>query len=430
MIAYRVLVADSPPPPQRAAPVSAGAAMIAAILGFASLAFCPGHRLPLSRSSQITLREPPAVMQFDDVTKRSAAPPAQKAESPEDDSAGVERGVRALGFLVGGLSGNVILSVVEGLTSSGSAPTPTPTSTVAEVAKAPFKNDGLYNSVLPLFETGVIPSLSLPSFAGGDTVRAVNSKANEKYKFMFPAAEAPPPAVQPPPLQPAVEAVVQPVAEAAAGLSGPTGGSLPDDGMTQLQQLQQQLQQLQQLQQQQQQLQQQPPPQDAGSAALSQLQDTGSSALSQLAAALSPLPQPALAADVLPPGAEHAASSLGTSSVSLATSLDSATFALASGAGGVGLLAHLLVPLLFGVLGAVGFDVLSKQDGGAADVIRGGGKLVDQAGQTLWASVQGGQEVPASNTGSQEVPARRRMPWEEDGDLQRQWEEEQKDLRK
>ena len=416
-----------------------------AILGAASLAFCPGHRLPLSRSSQITLREPLAVMQFDDVTKRSAVPPAQKAESPEDDSAGVERGVRALGFLVGGLSGNVILSVVEGLTSSGSAPTPTPTSTVAEVAKAPFKNDGLYNSVLPLFETGVIPSLSLPSFAGGDTVRAVNSKANEKYKFMFPAAEAPPPAVQPPPLQPAVEAVVQPVAqavvqpvaeavvqpvaEAAAGLSGPTGGSLPDDGMTQLQQLQQQLQQLQQQQQQLQQ-QQQPPPQDAGSAALSQLQDTGSSALSQLAAALSPLPQPALAADVLPLGAEHAASSLGTSSVSLATSLDGATFALASGTGGVGLLAHLLVPLLFGVLGAVGFDVLSKQDGGAADVIRGGGKLVDQAGQTLWASVQGGQEVPASNTGSQEVPARRRMPWEEDGDLQRQWEEEQKDLRK
>ena len=411
----------------------AAMAAIAASVGAASLAFCPGQRPPLTRSNQIVgdgLRLSPAVMQFDDVTKRSAVPPTQKVESPEDDGAGVERGVRALGFLVGGLTGNVILSVVEGLTSSGSAPAPTPTSTVAEVAKAPFKNDGLYKSVLPLFETGVIPSLSLPGFAGGDTVRAVNSKANEKYKFMFPAAEAPPPAVQPPPLQPAVEAVVQPVAEAATVLSGPTGGSLPDDGMTQLQQLQQQLQQLQQLQQQQQQqLQQQP--QDAGSAALSQLQDTGSSALSQLAAALSPLPQPALAADVVPLAAEHASSSLAaTSSVSLATSLDGATFALASGTGGVGLLAHLLVPLLFGVLGAVGFDVLSKQEGGAADAIKGGGKLVDHAGQTLWASVQGDQEVPASNTDSQEVPARRRMPWEEDGDLQRQWEEEQKDLRK
>ena len=414
---------------------------IAASLGAASLAFCPGHRPPLSRSSQITLREPPvgdglrlspAVMQFDDVTKRSAVPPAQKAEaeSPVDDGAGIERGVRILGFLVGGLTGNVILSAVEGLTSSGSAPSPVVQSTVAEVAKAPFKNDGLYNSVLPLFESGVIPSLALPGFAGGDTVRSINSKTNEKYKFMFPASEPPPPAVQLPPLQPvaeavvqpAAEAVVQPVAEAAAGLSGTTGGSLPDDGMTQLQQLQQQLQQL---QQQQQQLQQQPPPQ-----ALSQLQDTGSSALSQLAAALSPLPQPAFAADVLPLGAEHAASSLATSSVSLATSLDGASFALASDTGGLGLLAHLLVPLLFGVLGAVGFDVLAKQDGGAADAIKGGGKLVDQAGQTLWASVQGGQEVPASNTGSQEVPARRRMPWEEDGDLQRQWEEEQKDLRK
>merc|ERR1740117_2147321 len=249
---------------------------IAASLGAASLAFCPGHWPPLSRSSQITLREPtpvgdglrlsPAVMQFDDVTKRSAVPPAQKAEaeSPMDDGAGIERGVRILGFLVGGLTGNVILSAVEGLTSSGSAPSPVVQSTVAEVAKAPFKNDGLYNSVLPLFESGVIPSLALPGFAGGDTVRSINSKTNEKYKFMFPASEPPPPAVQPPPLQPvaeavvqpAAEAVVQPIVEAAAGLSGTTGGSLPDDGMTQLQQ----------------QLQQQPPSQ-----ALSQLQDTGSS---------------------------------------------------------------------------------------------------------------------------------------------------------
>jgi len=351
-------------------------------------------------------------MQFDDVTKRAAAPPAQKAESPEDDDAGVEGGVRALGFLVGGLTGNFVLSVVEGLTSA-----PTPTNTVAQVARAPVKTDGLYNSVLPLFESGVIPKLSLPGFAGGDTIRAVNSRANEKYSFMFPAAEAPPPAVQPPPLQPAVEAVVQPVAEAAAGPSGPTGGSLPDDGMTQLQQLQQQLQQLQQLQQQQQQLQQQ---QEAGSAAVSQLQDTGSSALNQLAAALSPLPQPALAADGLP---DHAAASLATP---LASSLDGASFALASGGGGVGLLAHLLVPLLCGVLGAVGFDALAKQEGAVAAAVKGGGKLVGQAGQALWASVQAGQQVPAGNAGSGEVPARRRMPWQEDGDLRRQWEDEQK----
>ena len=389
--------------------------MIASVLGAGALAFVPGHLPPLSRSSPISLREArlsPAVMQFDDVTKRAAAPPAQKAESPEDDDAGVEGGVRALGFLVGGLTGNFVLSVVEGLTSA-----PTPTGTVAQVARAPVKTDGLYNAVLPLFESGVIPKLELPGFAGGDTIRAVNSRANEKYGFMFPAAEAPPPAVQPPPLQPAVEAVVQPVAEAAAGPSGPTGGSLPDDGMTQLQQLQQQLQQLQQLQQQQQQLQQQ---QDAGSAAVSQLQDTGSSALNQLAAALSPLPQPALAADGLP---DHAAASLATP---LASSLDGASFALASGGGGVGLLAHLLVPLLCGVLGAVGFDALAKQEGAVAAAVKGGGKLVGQAGQALWASVQAGQQVPAGNAGSGEVPARRRMPWQEDGDLRRQWEDEQK----
>ena len=394
--------------------------MIASVLGAGALAFVPGHLPPLSRSSPISLREArlsPAVMQFDDVTKRAAAPPAQKAESPEDDDAGVEGGVRALGFLVGGLTGNFVLSVVEGLTSA-----PTPTNTVAQVARAPVKTDGLYNAVLPLFESGVIPKLELPGFAGGDTIRAVNSRANEKYGFMFPAAEAPPPAaqppaVQPPPLQPAVEAVVQPVAEAAAGPSGPTGGSLPDDGMTQLQQLQQQLQQLQQLQQQQQLLQQQ---QEAGSAAVSQLQDTGSSALNQLAAALSPLPQPALAADGLP---DHAAASLATP---LASSLDGASFALASGGGGVGLLAHLLVPLLCGVLGAVGFDALAKQEGAVAAAVKGGGKLVGQAGQALWASVQAGQQVPAGNAGSGEVPARRRMPWEEDGDLQRQWEDEQK----
>ena len=380
--------------------------MIASVLGAGALAFVPGHLPPLSRSSPISLREArlsPAVMQFDDVTKRAAAPPAQKAESPEDDDAGVEGGVRALGFLVGGLTGNFVLSVVEGLTSA-----PTPTGTVAQVARAPVKTDGLYNSVLPLFESGVIPKLELPGFAGGDTIRAVNSRANEKYGFMFPAAEAPPPAVQPPPLQPAVEAVVQPVAEAAAGPSGPTGGSLPDDGMTQLQQLQQQLQQLQQLQQQQQQLQQQ---QEAGSAAVSQLQDTGSSALNQLAAALSPLPQPALAADglpgalpplstALPPlGGGDAAASLATP---LASSLDGASFALASGGGGVGLLAHLLVPLLCGVLGAVGFDALAKQEGAVAAAVKGGGKLVGQAGQALWASVQAGQQVPAGNAGSGE----------------------------
>ena len=390
--------------------------IVASVLGAGALAFVPGHLPPLSRSSPISLREArlsPAVMQFDDVTKRAAAPPAQKAESPEDDDAGVEGGVRALGFLVGGLTGNFALSVVEGLTSAPAQPT----GTVAQVARAPVKTDGLYNSVLPLFESGVIPKLELPGFAGGDTIRAVNSRANEKYGFMFPAAEAPPPAVQPPPLQPAVEAVVQPVAEAAAGPSGPTGGSLPDDGMTQLQQLQQQLQQLQQLQQQQQQLQQQ---QEAGSAAVSQLQDTGSSALNQLAAALSPLPQPALAADGLP---DHAAASLATP---LASSLDGASFALASGGGGVGLLAHLLVPLLCGVLGAVGFDALAKQEGAVAAAVKGGGKLVGQAGQALWASVQAGQQVPAGNAGSGEVPARRRMPWEEDGDLQRQWEDEQK----
>ena len=390
--------------------------MIASVLGAGALAFVPGHLPPLSRSSPISLREArlsPAVMQFDDVTKRAAAPPAQKAESPEDDDdAGVEGGVRALGFLVGGLTGNFVLSVVEGLTSA-----PTPTNTVAQVARAPVKTDGLYNAVLPLFESGVIPKLELPGFAGGDTIRAVNSRANEKYGFMFPAAEAPPPAVQPPPLQPAVEAVVQPVAEAAAGPSGPTGGSLPDDGMTQLQQLQQLQQQLQQLQQQQQQLQQQ---QEAGSAAVSQLQDTGSSALNQLAAALSPLPQPALAADGLP---DHAAASLATP---LASSLDGASFALASGGGGVGLLAHLLVPLLCGVLGAVGFDALAKQEGAVAAAVKGGGKLVGQAGQALWASVQAGQQVPAGNAGSGEVPARRRMPWQEDGDLRRQWEDEQK----
>ena len=390
--------------------------MIASVLGAGALAFVPGHLPPLSRSSPISLREArlsPAVMQFDDVTKRAAAPPAQKAESPEDDDAGVEGGVRALGFLVGGLTGNFVLSVVEGLTSA-----PTPTNTVAQVARAPVKTDGLYNAVLPLFESGVIPKLELPGFAGGDTIRAVNSRANEKYGFMFPAAEAPPPAVQPPPLQPAVEAVVQPVAEAAAGPSGPTGGSLPDDGMTQLQQLQQQLQQLQQLQQQQQQ--QQQAQQEAGSAAVSQLQDTGSSALNQLAAALSPLPQPALAADGLP---DHAAASLATP---LASSLDGASFALASGGGGVGLLAHLLVPLLCGVLGAVGFDALAKQEGAVAAAVKGGGKLVGQAGQALWASVQAGQQVPAGNAGSGEVPARRRMPWQEDGDLRRQWEDEQK----
>ena len=386
--------------------------IVASVLGAGALAFVPGHLPPLSRSSPISLRLSPAVMQFDDVTKRAAAPPAQKAESPEDDDAGVEGGVRALGFLVGGLTGNFVLSVVEGLTSA-----PTPTNTVAQVARAPVKTDGLYNAVLPLFESGVIPKLELPGFAGGDTIRAVNSRANEKYGFMFPAAEAPPPAVQPPPLQPAVEAVVQPVAEAAAGPSGPTGGSLPDDSVTQLQQLQQQLQQLQQLQQQQQQLQQQ---QDAGSAAVSQLQDTGSSALNQLAAALSPLPQPALAADGLP---DHAAASLATP---LASSLDGASFALASGGGGVGLLAHLLVPLLCGVLGAVGFDALAKQEGAVAAAVKGGGKLVGQAGQALWASVQAGQQVPAGNAGSGEVPARRRMPWQEDSDLQRQWEDEQK----
>ena len=64
---------------------------------------------------------------------------------------------------------------------------------------------------------------------------------------------------------------------------------------------------------------------------------------------------------------------------------------------------HLLVPLLCGVLGAVGFDALAKQEGPVAAAVKGGGKLVGQAGQALWASVQAGQQVPAANAGSEAV---------------------------
>ena len=54
--------------------------IVASVLGAGALAFVPGHLPPLSRSSPISLREPlfgdglrlsPAVMQFDEVTKRA-----------------------------------------------------------------------------------------------------------------------------------------------------------------------------------------------------------------------------------------------------------------------------------------------------------------------------------------------------------------------
>ena len=364
-----------------------------ALVATCALTLCPGHRPPLARSSE-GVRFRSVVMQFDEEMGRrdkSSVPPAvpsavaQTTESPVDDGANVERGVRALGFLSGGLVGNVILSVVEGLSGGGSAPGPPST-----LGQAPIDDSGLYKAVLPLFESGLIPKLGLPGFLGGDTVRAVNEQANEKYKFMFPAAEPGPPAA----------ALQQPAAEAAQT----TTSSMPDDGSSTLGQLQ---------------LQQQPD----GSAALSQLQEAGGSALGQLAAALSPLPQPAFAAVNLP-GAEHIASSYAASSYAAShySSLDDASLVIASGAGGVGLLVHLLVPLLFGLLGAFGFDVLSKQGGGAADAIKSGGKYADLAAQKLWATAQAAATGATSaaalgNTDTQEMPTRRRMPWEEDNDL-------------
>ena len=45
--------------------------------------------------------------------------------------------------------------------------------------QAPAIDDGaLYRAVLPLFESGVIPKFSWPSFLGGDTIRRINEQAN------------------------------------------------------------------------------------------------------------------------------------------------------------------------------------------------------------------------------------------------------------
>merc|ERR1719460_521065 len=123
------------------------------------------------------------------------------------------------------------------------------------IGGAAFDDSGLYKAVLPLFESGLFPKFELPGFLGGDTVRSVNEQANEKYKFMFPAAEPTPPPTLQPTLQPALQPTIPPPlpstlqpATDAAGLSTTT--SLPDSGglseLQQLQQLQQQLQQLQQ----------------------------------------------------------------------------------------------------------------------------------------------------------------------------------------
>jgi len=318
------------------------ALLTAAMLALQCIAltgFCPG---PI-RTQLATRSRAAATMQFDEETGRSREPPplngAGQVERPVADGANEERGVRALGFIVGGFTGNLVVSLADGLSAS-SAPRQTPQM---------VDDSGLYRMVLPLFESGTIPSLSIPGWLGGDAVRRINQQANEKYQFFAPPKPAP---LMPLPApEPSELTEVVPGAE----LSG----------------------------------------------TLSSLQDAGSAALGQLSAALSPLPQPAFAAE---------------GSLLTGSALDGATtYTLAGGGVGAGLLAHVFVPLLFGLLGALLFDLLSKQDGPAAAMLLKGGRTADIAGQRLWALSQQGASKAADAAALKNAgPEKRRMPWEED----------------
>lgn len=274
--------------------------------------------------------------------KQPAIPgePVAAQNDVEDDGADAQRGVRILGFGAGALTGNVILAVVDGL--SGGSPSSPP-------VQAPAIDDGaLYRAVLPLFESGVIPKFSWPSFLGGDTIRRINEQANEKYIYKTSSL---------------------PSSEGAPDLAAAVDGA-PDLA-----------------------------------AAVEGAQASGASALDQLASALSLLPQPASAAVPL---------DMGMHDPQLAAStLDSVTFTVA---GGVGFGAHIIVPLVLGAVGTLGFELLSQQEDEAGAALMKAGRAADLAGQKVLQLVQGTVSKSANAAEKQwtDEPARRRMPWDED----------------
>jgi len=96
---------------------------------------------------------------------------------PADEVTDVQHGVRALGFGAGGLVGNLLVSAIDTL-SGGSTP--------ATIRAPTIDDSGLYNAVLPLVESGTIPTPTLPGF-----IQSINRQANEKYNFGPPPTTAP-----------------------------------------------------------------------------------------------------------------------------------------------------------------------------------------------------------------------------------------------
>ena len=165
--------------------------------------------------------------------KEQTIPSKAAAVQPDvyDDGADEQRGVRILGFGTGVLAGNVILAIVDGLSGGGGS------SSTSPPIQAPAVDAGglsYYDrEILPLVESGVIPTFRWPSSLGGDTIRRINQQANDRF----------------------------------LGPSSPPTSSLPPSGGA-----------------------------PDLTAAMDGVQATGSSALDQLASALSLLPQPASAA--------------------------------------------------------------------------------------------------------------------------------------
>tara|TARA_B110001452_G_scaffold252199_1_gene241884 strand:+ start:124 stop:1104 length:981 start_codon:yes stop_codon:yes gene_type:complete len=262
----------------------------------------------------------------------------------EEDGADAQRGVRILGFGTGVLAGNLILAVADGLSGGGDSSTSLP-------VQAPVIDDGgLYRAVLPLVESGVLPTFRWPSFLGGDTIRSINQQANDR--FLIPSS---PPTSSLPPSGGA--------SELTAAVSGAPDLTAAVDGV----------------------------------------HATGASALDQLASALSLLPQPASAAVPLDMYDPQLA----------ASTLDSVTFTVASG---VGFGAHLVVPLVLGAVGTLGFELLSQQEDETGAALMKAGRAADLAGQKLVETVRGSVTKSADAAEKQwtDEPARRRMPWDED----------------
>ena len=91
-------------------------------------------------------------MQFDEETGRkpqsAQVPPlSPSVNPPADDEANVERGVRILGFFAGGFTGNLLVSLADGLSGSGTLSCGRRDQTVSVSVSVSVSNFGGYETL-------------------------------------------------------------------------------------------------------------------------------------------------------------------------------------------------------------------------------------------------------------------------------------------